>query len=147
MKLRGLRRRGGRYLPTGRYLAYNAQRTLVLAHGLTTLLGMLRTVQGNGSRDPDRRLLERAAMNPRFPVRALPAFHRRLKARAWEFLWNVDGDMRRREASARSEPTTRLGVGIFAFEDPLIAGKDRHGTRGRKPTPPLRAPRRRSARR
>lgn len=127
LALRAIRRRGTRYLPTDRYLAFNQQRASALAHGLTTLLGMLRTVEHNVSSGSRRTVLERAAINPRFPVSALPAFHNRLKRLAGEFLWNLDGDMRRREAGTRSKLTTRLGVGVFAFEDPLVTGKVQMG--------------------
>ena len=88
-------------------------------HGLTALLGMLRTVERNvaGGRKSTP-ILERTALNPRFPVSELPAFHRRLRAAAAEILWSLDGDMRRREAAHRGGPRIRLGVGIFAFEGP-----------------------------
>lgn len=125
LALRAVRRRGTRFVPTDRYLAFNQQRASALAHGLTTLLGMLRTVEHNVSSGSGRTVLERASINPRFPVNALPAFHNRLKRVAAEFLWNIDGDMRRREGRNRSRLTTRLGVGVFAFEDPLIIGKVR----------------------
>lgn len=125
MRLRGLHRRGQLYAPTGRYLAYNQQRTSALAHGLTALLGMLRTVEHNVSRKRGQTVLERAAMNPNFPVRSLPSFHRRLKRLASDFLWAIDGTMRRREGRRRTGPTTRLGVGVFAFEEPLFTGTGR----------------------
>jgi hypothetical protein len=80
---------------------------------------MLRTVERNVSGKKAAPLLERAALNRDFPVSALPAFYRRLEVKAAELLWNVDGDMRRREASATKGPRTRIGVGIFAFEEPL----------------------------
>lgn len=125
LALGAVRRQGARYVPTDRYLAFNQQRASALAHGLTTLLGMLRTVEHNVSSGSGRRVLERASINPQFPVSALPRFHSRLKRLAAEFLWNIDGDMRRREERTRSNRTTRLGVGVFAFEDPLVTGNIR----------------------
>jgi hypothetical protein len=118
MRLKALRRRGALYSPTDRYLAYTKQRDSALAHALTALLGMLRTVDHNISTRRGDTLLERAAMNPRFPVSALPAFRRRLRSVASEFLFSLDSDMRRRESTGRAEPTVRLGIGVFAFESP-----------------------------
>jgi hypothetical protein len=124
VRLGAVRRRGSLYTPTDRYLAFNQQRMGVVVHGLTALLGMLRTVEHNLSNRHGETVLERAAMNPHFPVTALPAFHRRLKQLASEFLFTIDGDMRRRERRAGGS-TTRLGVGVFAFEDPLHTGVGR----------------------
>lgn len=128
--LRAVRRRGSFYVPTDRYLAFNQQRTTALAHGLDALLGVLRTVERNVHGRGGNTVLERAAINPRFPISALPAFHRRLKRVAAEFLFSVDADMRRREVARESKLTTRLGVGVFAFEDPPIAGPSRRVSAG-----------------
>lgn len=130
LRLGALRRRGTLFIPTNRYLAFNEQRISMIAHGLTALLGMLRTVEHNLSNRHGETVLERAAMNPNFPVSALPAFHRRLKQLAREFLWTVDGDMHRREMRSGG-PTTRLGVGVFAFEDPPQAGTTHRPAGGR----------------
>jgi hypothetical protein len=87
------------------------------------LLGMLRTLEHNVSRaGASNRILQRVAVNPRFPVRALPTFHRWLKGFATKFLWDADGNMRRREWDLMPGRKIRLGVGVFAFEDPLITG-------------------------
>jgi Family of unknown function (DUF6502) len=117
IKFQGVRQRGKFYLPRARHFTYPTSSGRV--HGLTALLGMLRTVERNvaGGRKSTP-VLERIAMNPRFPVSELPAFHRRLRAAAAEILWNLDGDMRRREAAHPDGPRIRLGVGIFAFEGP-----------------------------
>jgi hypothetical protein len=117
-KLQGVRRRGALYVPRGRYLIYPPASAQV--HGFTALLGMVRTVERNvaGGRKSSP-ILERTAMNPSFPVRELPAFHRRLKAAAQEILWTLDGEMRRRELAQRGGPRVRLGVGIYAFEEPV----------------------------
>jgi Family of unknown function (DUF6502) len=126
-RMRGIRRRQALYIPTGRYLTFRKSSARV--HGLAALLGMLRTVQHNVSGAKTSALLERAAMNPNFPVSALPAFYRRLKPRATEFLWDTDGDMRRHEAGDARGPRTRLGVGIFAFEDPVLIFRSGHKRR------------------
>jgi hypothetical protein len=118
LQVRGLQRRGAHFLPTDRQLNFRHQRLTALAHGLTALSGMLSTVLENISGPPQRTVLERAAINPRFPVSALPQFHRRLKRLGEEFLWGIDADMRREEATGRSARRTRLGVGVYAFEEP-----------------------------
>jgi Family of unknown function (DUF6502) len=123
MRLRGIRRRGPMYVPTNRQLILNNQGESARVHGLMALLGILRTLEHNVSPGNSRgKILERTAVNPRFPVRALPEFHRRLERLAADFLWSADGNMRRREARSTSEPAIRLGVGVFAFEDPLVTG-------------------------
>jgi hypothetical protein len=127
-KLQGVRRQGDRYVPRGRYFTYPTASARI--HGFTALLGMLRTVEHNvaGGRK-SAPLLERTALNPSFPVSELPAFHRRLNAAAEEILWSLDGDMRRREAAVRGGSRVRLGVGIYAFEEPV---RERHLARRRR---------------
>jgi hypothetical protein len=122
LDLRAVARQGARYVPTGRYLAYNAQHASALAHGLTALLGMLSTLEQNLFGGTSGALLERAAMNPRFPVEYLDQFHKRLRRRAGDFLFSMDRDMRRYEARPAHTRTTRLGVCVFAFEEPRITG-------------------------
>jgi hypothetical protein len=92
-------------------------------HGLTLLHGLLRTVEHNIAHPEGATLLERAAINPRFPVRYLPEMHQRFKDRATTFLWQTDGEMRKRERPSDPGDAVRLGVGIFAFEDPLTTGR------------------------
>jgi len=122
IRARGIRRRAGLYLPTGRQLLFPQHTGRV--HGLMSLLGILRTIEHNVSPSGSAtRIVERTAVNPRFPVRALPLFHRWLKASASKFLWEADGSMRRRGWESLPGPTLRLGVGVFAFEDPLTTGQ------------------------
>lgn len=124
MRVRAIRRRGGLYEPTERYVVYRSAKARL--HGLSALLGMLRTVEHNVARGrKSRPMLERTALNPSFPVSEVPAFHRRLNAAAEEILWNLDGDMRRREAAHRGGPRIRLGVGIYTFEEPVRLERDR----------------------
>jgi len=121
IRLRGIRREGRRYVPTDRQVRFTQQSAQV--HGLMALLGILRTIDYNVSRaTPTSTILERAAVNPRFPVAALPAFHQWFKEFAAKFLWEADGNMRRRESRGKGQATTRLGVAVFAFEDPMITG-------------------------
>lgn len=115
-RLKGIRRRAGRYVPAGRHLSYRRNSGRVYA--LNALLGMLRTVERNISGPKSGAIFERAAMNPDFPVNALPAFHGRVKRQAEGFLSTVDGDMHRREIGNIGGPRIRLGVGVFVFEEP-----------------------------
>ena len=86
-------------------------------------------MEHNVSAPTQKRLLERMAINPRFPVRALPQFHRELKRQAAEILWRFDADMRREELRFQREPVTRLCIGLYAFEDPVITGNGRGASR------------------
>src|SRR6185437_13593727 len=107
-RLQGIRRQGKRFFPTDNYLAFNRSPAASLAHGLTGVLGMLSTVERNIRARPDSRLLERMATNPRFPVRALSQFHRKLKRGAGEILSRFDADMGQEEIRLKGEPVTRL---------------------------------------
>ena len=111
IRLKGIRRRGKRFFPTDNYLAFNRSRAASLAHGLTGVLGMLSTVERNIPAPPESRLLERMAINPRFPVRALPQFHRKLKREAGEILWRFDADMGREEMRLKGEPSRASVLG------------------------------------
>jgi hypothetical protein len=137
----GIRRRGGLYLPTDRQLLYRPQSARI--HGLVSLLGMLRTLEHNVSVGASSaRIVERTAVSAEFPVRALPMFHRWLKGFASQALWEADGSMRRREWVSLPGPTIRLGVSLFAFEDPVTTGQ----TAGRN-SPRRGSPRRRRSQR
>jgi hypothetical protein len=135
-ELQGIRRQGKHFRPTDKYLAFNRSPVAAWAHGLVAVLGMLRTVEHNVSAPPPRRLLERMAINPRFPIRALPQFHRELKRQAGEIVWRFDADMRRKEARLKGEPVTRLCIGLYAFEDPPVTGSRRRAHRGERRTQP-----------
>jgi len=106
-----------RYLPSERYLRLSEESGFV--HGLTALLGILRTVERNVAGPKGATILQRCAFNPSFPVRALPVFHQNVKAKASDFLWGTDGDMRRVEEANPGGARTRLGVGVFVFEEPI----------------------------
>src|ERR1700739_4640258 len=58
------------------------------------------------------------AVIPRFPVSELPAFDRWLRRAGNRFLAQSDTRMHDRERVRRpGEPTVRLGVGIYRFEE------------------------------
>jgi hypothetical protein len=137
----GIRRRGGLYLPTDRQLLYRPQSARI--HGLVSLLGMLRTLEHNVSATASSaRIVERTAVSAQFPVRALPMFHRWLKGFASKTLWEADGNMRRREWVSLPGPTIRLGVSLFAFEDPVTTGRSARHNSPRKGLPRRRRSRR-----
>lgn len=131
-ELEGIRRERKRFLPTDRYLAFNRLPVAAWAHGLAAVLGMLHTVEHNISAPPQERLLERMAINPSFPVRALPQFHQELKRQVGEIVWRFDSDMRREEARLKGEPVTRLCIGVYAFEDPPVTGEGRGAIRRKR---------------
>jgi Family of unknown function (DUF6502) len=119
--LRGIRRRGTGYAATGRHLSYREDSGRV--YSLNALLRMLRTVERNIAGAKNTAIFERSAVNPDFPVRALRTFHRRFENRASNFLWDTDGDMRRYEEEVSGGLRTRVGVEIFAFEEPPEGGR------------------------
>jgi hypothetical protein len=150
LRAKAIQRRGRLYVPTERYLRLREDLPSVHVHGLMALAGMLRTVQHNiAAGDPARTLLERSAMNPYIPVRALPEIHQRIKREVMALLWKLDGYLRSREVEPGTEATTHVGVGAYAYEDPIVTGRrlahtgdgSHRRVRGR-PTP-RRSPRRR----
>lgn len=121
-EVHAISRQGALYRPTGKSLTYSRHRLSARLHGLSALLAMLRTLERNTSQPVELRLFERAAINPRFPVRLLPETYRRLKSRADNFLWLTDGDLRQDELPRESKDTTRLWVGVYFSEDPPATG-------------------------
>ncbi len=116
-QMRGIRRRGTLYVPTARYCIYREDSARL--YGLLMLLGMLQTVDHNVGTAKPHKLLQRGAINPNFPMRALPAFYKRLTAAAEALLQEFDGEMQTQERSAASGPRTRLGLGFFVFQNPV----------------------------
>ena len=119
-----VKRHGRLYAPTGRYVSLTRDVSSAHIHALTSLVGMLRTVQHNISCPDDEhaRLLERRATSPYVPIRALPQIHRRIKRDMTALLWKLDGYLRSWEVKPGSEPTTHIGVGAYVYEDPSITG-------------------------
>jgi hypothetical protein len=118
-----VRRAGTRYVPVRRHVWWARTGPSVHVHGLTSLMGMLRTVGHNISRTQEEAtLLERAATNPYIPIRVLPTIHRRIKREVSGLLVKLDGLLRLYEVAPGSEPTTRVGVGAYAYEDPIVTG-------------------------
>lgn len=116
LHMRGVRRKGAGYVPTGRHLSYRDDSGRV--YSLSVLQRMLRTVERN-IEGTQKTIFERSAVNPNFPVRALGTFHRRFEPRAAGFLWDSDTELRRYETEHPGGARTRLGIEIFVFEEPL----------------------------
>jgi hypothetical protein len=117
----GIRREGSLYLPTDRQVRFTEENARF--YGLQALRGMLRTIEYNVTRaTPTSTIQERVAAIPHFPVHALEAFHRWLRGHAKDWLWKAHSYMGRRKSCGSSEPTTRLSVAVFAFEDPMVTG-------------------------
>src|SRR5262249_27717168 len=107
VRLKAVYRCKGRYLPRDRH--YLLSRASGFVYVLTVLRGLLRTVERNLCGASGSAILHRSAFNPSFPVRALPTFHAHAKEVAGDFLWGMDGDMRRAEEAVPDGPRTRLG--------------------------------------
>ena len=125
VRLGAIRRRAGCYVPTDRHVLLRGD--LGRLHAANALLRMLRTVERNLTGTADSPIFERVAINPRFPVVKLAAFHRNVSTRASRLLVAIDGNMRRHEARARGGPRTRVGVEIFVFEEPPVSTRRARG--------------------
>jgi len=92
------------------------------ARNLRALLGLLRTIEHN--LEPKDRVppwFEYVAENPRFPVSAREPFDVGLREDAMTFLRNQDSRMLNHERKAKpGEPTVRMGVGVFRFEEEVL---------------------------
>lgn len=116
-ELKGIRPQGSRFVPTARYLTFREHLDSG-RHGLMALLGMLETVEHNAfSRAGEPKRIERTAINPRFPVAAIPAFRKRLDELIQEFLSVVDEEMTQKEATKSSRRSKRFGVAVCELGD------------------------------
>jgi len=119
VKAGAVRSVGARYVPQSRTLMLRGTRGPAHFRNLRGLLAMLRTF---GHNDRPRRQVrgrfEFLVENPNVPVSARPEFDRFFGNVGMGCLCQVDGELRRLELTRkRGEPTVRLGVGIFRFED------------------------------
>jgi hypothetical protein len=119
LKTRVIRRSGGRYIPVTQILSLRGAGGPGHFRDLRSLLGMLRTLENNRRpKEEAQSWFEFFAENPNFPLRARAAFDSRLSTTAFQFLHAIDADMLRCERGRRpGEPTTRIGVGVYRFED------------------------------
>jgi hypothetical protein len=114
-----IRRAGARYVPTKRMLLLPGTQGPGYFHTLRTLTTMLATlehnVQGLGA---DSAWFEYVAENPRFPVSQRKQLDKYVKGMGESTLPRLDLYMRRRETMRRpAEPTVRVGVGFYFWED------------------------------
>jgi hypothetical protein len=127
-------RKGSRYQPRARTLLLRGMRGPDHFRTLRVLVNMLRTLEHNVR--PKRKVrgwFEYSAENPQFPAQARHAFDERLNRLGKEFLLRIDADMHRRERRRKvGEPTVRIGVGVYRFEEDsrLKAPSPRTKTRG-----------------
>jgi hypothetical protein len=123
IEMRAIRAQGTRYLPNDKHVGFRDETARL--YSLSVLLRILGTIERNITGAKGTAITERHAIHPSFPVAALPGAHRQLKARAAEFLWGADNAMRRLERRYRYGQRVRLGVEVFAFEEPLSEGRGR----------------------
>ena len=135
VKIQAVRRRGDLYIPVDRRVSLFKHNRSAQIHRLASLVGMLRALQDSVSEaDNSTALLERTTTNPHIPVRMLPVVSRRVRREVEALLWKLDGYLRRCEVEPGSEPTTRVGVGAYAYEDPFVStGRDSRKNLDAKP--------------
>lgn len=126
LKCRALRRRGSQYVPRSRALSLRGIRGPNEFRYLRALLAMLRTFEHNSR--PRRQApswFEFSAENPRIPKRAGGKFDEFVGVRAMRFLYDADSELHRLELTRQpGEPTVRLGVGVYRFEEDLFEGEN-----------------------
>ena len=113
---------GSRYAPRSRAVAFRGTGAPLHARNLRALLGLLRTLEHNlGTKDSGPAWFEYVAENPRFPVSAGEPFDARLREDAMTFLLDPDSKMLNHERKTKpGEPTVRMGVGLFRFEEDVL---------------------------
>jgi hypothetical protein len=128
-----LRAVGDRYVPRERSVVLRGRDVVDSFRKLRGLLGMLRAFEHNQrSKRQVPAWFEATADNPRFPVRAISRFDQKVRAHANKLLLQLDGDMHREERLRDpSEPTVRIGVGVYRFEEILPSASKPRKKRGR----------------
>jgi hypothetical protein len=122
LQLGAVRQTGRRYEPTGTHVNFDGDRAHWAYWNMKALHSVLQNMVHNLSNAEGRRYLAMAAINPRFPVSELPAFHARISRRALRLLNDIDASMQRLEVSGRRDRTTEAGVFVFSFENPTRSG-------------------------
>jgi len=115
VRIKAVRRHRSLYTPMRRSLLLSKGSARL--HCMNTLMGTLRTVDHNVS-GKEPKMLERTAMNPSFPVSALPALNDWVKVFADRFLHSADGYMQLQEGKDPDGPRVRVGVGVVVFKGP-----------------------------
>ena len=133
LELGAVRQRGSRFEPTGLQVNFDQNREHWAYWNMKALQSVLQNMVHNLSCGEGQQYLAKAAINPRFPVSELPAFHARMSRRALRFLNDIDAGMQRLEVSGWQEQTVEAGVLMFSFENPSRLRKARSRTGGRAP--------------
>jgi hypothetical protein len=91
----------------------------------TDVADLIATIDHNIHGDPDAPRFQRKVMYHHIPVDALPAFRRFSAQPAQALLETLDVWLKSRDTrpfgSRGSVPTTRVGLGIYYFEEPVEA--------------------------
>jgi hypothetical protein len=118
-RARTIQRSGSGYVPRSRAVLLRGAGGAGNFLGLRTLVGVLRNVEHNSQpKHRARRWFQRFAENPHFPVRARVELDNKLERLGTDILNSLDADMQRAESARRpGEPTVRMGIGIYRFED------------------------------
>lgn len=92
---------------------------LAYAHGLQSVLNVLRTIENNATPHKNPRIwFESVAANGRFPARLVGAFDAKIKRLGMDFLRRMDADMQRSEQMLQpGEPTVRMKIGVYQCEE------------------------------
>ncbi len=133
LELGAVRPSRGRYEPTGLQVNFDGNREHWAYWNMKALHSVLQNMVHNLSCGEGQQYLAKAAINPRFPVSALPAFHARMSRQALRFLNDIDAGMQRLEVTDWQEQTVETGVLMFSFENPSGMGMGRSTTSGRAP--------------
>jgi len=129
-----IRRQGRFYVPRARVLLLRGVQGPDYFRTLRVLTQMLGTLEHNVL--PKRSVpgwFECFAENPSFPARARPDLARRARRLGQEILSRHDTYMRRREVTRKpGEPTGRVVIGMYYWEDPGIVSGRRTRSRQRR---------------
>ena len=137
------------YLPVRHALSFRRLDGPLRARALRPLISLLRTLEHNMKPMSEvEGWFEWIAENPSVPVRALQKLDAKLDRYGMNLLRAFDIDMLQEEETRKAgEPTVRLGIGIYRFEDREEQRKAKRGRveapqRDRRPKPSIRRVRR-----
>jgi hypothetical protein len=119
MKAGAIIRVGSRYAPARHAVSLRGTYGPERARAQRPLLGMLRTLEHNMKPKAEvGSWFEWMAENPRVPVRSLAKLDAKVARYGMNLLRSLDIEMHKEEMTCRSgDPTVRLGIGIYWFED------------------------------
>jgi hypothetical protein len=120
-RARAIQRVGSRYALRTRTLFLRSSGAPGRLHGLRALLGMLKNLEHNCLPNSNAiHWFEHFAENPRLPIRARAGIDAKLERLGMNFLNRMDADMQLAAQKPRpGEPTVRMGIGVYRFEDEI----------------------------